>query len=72
LEGGPGAVVEYLHLCPGGLEMQGKGCLEIPVPRPRKLSKVIDLHVSTSVDFIITKKNTVGYVLTDMICKFKM
>jgi hypothetical protein len=52
--------------------MQGKGCLEIPVPRPRKLSKVIDLHVSTSVDFIITKKNTVGYVLTDMICKFTM
>jgi hypothetical protein len=49
MKGGPGAVVEYLHLCagPGGPgfksaslpKYQGKGCLEIPFPRPHNVSE---------------------------------
>lgn len=42
-KGGPGAVVESLHLCPGGLAFesaslrnkQGEGCLEISLPPPQ-------------------------------------
>jgi hypothetical protein len=77
MKGGPGAVVEYLHLCPGGLgfesaslqnNLQGKGCLEIPFPRPHNVWELSALGMPfvTIEDILIHAANTSFIYKTQM------